>query len=279
MKYATVTTLKMVIGLSWALGWGGLTGCSVHNPASPAAATRAPKSFRVMSYNIHHGEGMDGKVDLQRIADLIQAEGADLVALQEVDKGTQRTDRRDLGAELAALTGMTCVFSNNFHYQGGEYGNAVLSRFPVKRWTNRHFQMLKPAEPRGLLQVVVDLPGGEMVFMSTHLDFSGDGVNRWSSVGEIEAVLPQYAGLPVILCGDFNDVPTSRVYRRLSETFDDTWVRAGAGDGFTIAANRPNKRIDYIWVSRNAPFTPVKAWVPSSLASDHLPVVAEFQFH
>src|SRR6266571_8013591 len=100
---------------------------------------KASKTFRVMTYNIHHGEGLDGKVDLLRIAELIKREGADLVALQEVDKGVERTARRDFPDELAALTGLTCVFSNNYHYQGGEYGNAVLTRFPVKRWSNTHF--------------------------------------------------------------------------------------------------------------------------------------------
>ena len=79
-------------------------GCaSTSKQASPAV-------FRVMTYNIHHGEGLDGKVDLQRIAELIKREQADIVALQEVDKGVQRTARRDLPAELAALTGLSlCV--------------------------------------------------------------------------------------------------------------------------------------------------------------------------
>src|SRR5678810_85346 len=109
-------------------------GCSTAEPTNQA-------TFRVMTYNIHHGEGLDGKVDLLRIAELIKREGADIVALQEVDKGTQRTARRDFPEELAALTGMTAVFSNNFAFEGGEYGNAVLTRFPIKRWTNLHYHM------------------------------------------------------------------------------------------------------------------------------------------
>lgn len=271
------TSSAAVAGLSLALLVASLTACSFRAPEPTGPPAPAPDTtFRVMTYNIHHGEGLDGKVDLQRIADLIQREGADIVALQEVDKGTERTARRDLGAELAALTGMTCVFSNNFHYQGGEYGNAVLTRFPVKRWTNQHYQMLRPGEQRGILQLVLDLHGREVVFMNTHIDYRGDDAERWSNVGEIEALVKQH-GKPIILCGDFNDVPDSRVCRRLAETFDDTWVRAGEGDGLTIPADKPRKRIDYIWISRGAPFTPVKAWVPRSLASDHLPVVAEFQ--
>ena len=118
-----------------------LIGCSTHSMHTK------PITLRVMTYNIHHGEGLDGKVDLLRIAQLIQREGADIVALQEVDKGVARTARRDLPAELAELTGMACVFSNNFPYQGGEYGNAVLTRFPVRRVTNTRYQMLRAGDP------------------------------------------------------------------------------------------------------------------------------------
>jgi endonuclease/exonuclease/phosphatase family metal-dependent hydrolase len=70
------------------------------------SAQEATNTFRVMTYNIHHGEGPDGKVDLGRIASAIKAEKADIVALQEVDRGTLRTRQRDLTAELAKLTGM-----------------------------------------------------------------------------------------------------------------------------------------------------------------------------
>lgn len=58
-------------------------------------------SFRVMSYNIHHGRGLDGKIDLERIANVIKKEGADIVTLQEVDKGVERSDRQDIAKELS----------------------------------------------------------------------------------------------------------------------------------------------------------------------------------
>ncbi|MBE0543973.1 MAG: endonuclease/exonuclease/phosphatase family protein [Verrucomicrobia bacterium] len=249
-----------------------VTGCQ--SASTPSEA----KTFRVMTYNIHHGEGLDGKVDLLRIAQLIKEEGADIVALQEVDKGVERTQRRDLPAELAALTGMTCVFSNNYHYQGGEYGNAVLTRYPVVRWTNRHYKMLRPGEQRGILQLVLKVHGREVLFMNTHIDYRADDSERWSNVAEIEELAKQYAGLPMIMCGDFNDTPESRVCRRIGESFDDTWARVGQGDGFTIPVKQPRKRIDYIWISKDKVFEPLKAWVPYSEASDHLPVVAEFRF-
>jgi endonuclease/exonuclease/phosphatase family metal-dependent hydrolase len=253
------------------LATGLWAGCQ-----SAPKQTQAP-AFRVMSYNIHHGEGLDGKVDLLRIAELIKREGAEIVALQEVDKGVERTARRDLPGELAALTGMTCVFSNNYHYQGGEYGNAVLTRFPVVRWTNRHYKMLRPGEQRGVLQLVLNVDGREIVFMNTHIDYRPEDSERWSNVKEIEELAKYYAGRPMIVCGDFNDTPESRVCRRLNESFDDTWKLIGEGDGFTIPAANPRKRIDYIWISKDKSLVPLRAWVPQSDASDHLPVVAELK--
>ena len=246
-------------------------GCTTRHPHP------APVVIRVMTYNIHHGEGLDGKVDLVRIADLIKQERADIVALQEVDKGVRRTALRDMPAELAALTGMTCVFSNNFSYQGGEYGNAVLTRFPVKRWSNHHYQMIRPNEQRGILQLVLDVRGRDLVVMNTHIDSRPDDAERWLHVGEIEVLTKAQGAIPVILCGDFNNLPTGRVYERLRETFQDAWLRVGAGDGFSFPASGPNRRIDYLWFNHAEALTPRKAWLPPSPASDHLPLVAEFE--
>ncbi|MFO1513112.1 MAG: endonuclease/exonuclease/phosphatase family protein [Verrucomicrobiota bacterium] len=244
---------------------------------TPERAKLSP-AFRVMTFNIHHGEGLDGKVDLPRIAEVIRHERADLVALQEVDKGVQRTARRDLPAELAALTGLTCVFSNNFHYQGGEYGNAVLTRFPVLSATNSHYQMLQTNEQRGILQLTLQVHGRPLVFMNTHVDYRGDDAERLLNVKEIQELVKRYAGNPMILCGDFNSTPDSRVHRRLKETFDDAWEIAGQGSGWTFPAKNPNKRIDYVWVSKAARVEPVEASVPESDASDHRPLVVEFRF-
>jgi endonuclease/exonuclease/phosphatase family metal-dependent hydrolase len=187
MTQRKIPRREMIRSLTAFLLAAGLcTGC---RSASDQTGAATGKTFRVMSYNIHHGEGLDGKVDLLRIAELIKREGAEIVALQEVDKGVERTARRDLPEELAALTGMTCVFSNNYHYQGGEYGNAVLTKFPVVRWTNRHYKMLRPGEQRGILQLVLTIHGREVVFMNTHIDYRPDDAERWSNVAEIEEIV------------------------------------------------------------------------------------------
>lgn len=236
-----------------------------------------PLTFRVMTYNIHHGEGTDGKIDLLRIAEVIKQEGADIVALQEVDRRVARTARRDLPEELAALTGMTCVFSNNFHYQGGQYGNAVLTRFPVLHWDNTHYNMLRPGEQRGLLQLVLGVAGRQLLFMNTHIDYRPDDTERLLNVEEIKQVAKRYGNVPTIICGDFNDTPGSRVHGKMKEQFLDAWETAGQGDGFTFSSDKPRKRIDHVFISKGSPLVPVKAWVPKPDASDHLPLVVELR--
>lgn len=249
-----------------------LTFPSSHVHASPTAKPL----IRVMTYNIHHGEGTDGKVDLERIAEVIRQQRADIITLQEVDRGVARTARRDLVAELAALTGMNYAFGKNLDYQGGDYGNAVLTRFPIVKQQNLHYKMLRPGEQRGLLQVVLKLGGRQFLLLNTHLDYRRDDAERLSNLDEIRRIPEQYKGLPVILCGDFNDTPGSATHLRAAESFIDTWERVGKGDGFSYSSTQPQKRIDYVFVSKGRRLTPLKAWVVESKASDHLPVVVEF---
>jgi endonuclease/exonuclease/phosphatase family metal-dependent hydrolase len=269
--------MKILLFMKWqnclatTMLWLGVAGCL----SAPIPA--APERIRVMTYNIHHGEGLDGKVDLARIATLITNAAVDIVALQEVDKGVERTGRRDLPAELAALTGLTCVFSNNYHYQGGEYGNAVLTRFPVRHATNHLFQMIRAREQRGLLQLVLRVRDQELVFWNTHLDAGSDDAERWAAVAEITALAAASASRPFLLCGDFNAVPTSRVAQQLAGQFDDVWARVGKGAGGTVPVGQPNRRIDYFWIGKNQQLIPKSAWLIQSEASDHLPVVAELE--
>src|SRR5687767_9252619 len=107
-------------------------------PSAPSAI--AKRSIRVMTYNIHVGVGMDKKLDLQRIADVINKERPDLVGLQEVDRGVERTQRKDEIVELASLTKMEYAFAHNLDYQGGQYGVAILSRFKINRIDHRMYQ-------------------------------------------------------------------------------------------------------------------------------------------
>ena len=119
--------------------------------ARTASSANFKKTLRIMTYNIHVGVGMDKKLDLKRIADVINKEKPDLVGLQEVDRGVKRTEGKDEIAELAALTRMDYAFAHNLDFQGGQYGVAILSRFLLKNVDHRMFENKREAERRGML--------------------------------------------------------------------------------------------------------------------------------
>ncbi len=243
--------------------------------ASTAFAAN-PITLRVMSYNIHHGEGLDGKLDLDRIARIITDARADIVGLQEVDRGVERTQKRDLPAELAKLTGMSVHFEKNIAHQGGEYGNAVLTRFPIKRATNTHLKSLASGEQRGVQQLVLDVQGREILFMNTHLDARRDPAEREHSSTELRAIVAAASAMPVILVGDFNAAPTAPSIAAVRAFLTDSWTVLSKEPGFTIPVKKPSKRIDYVWITP-ATITPVKMDVLHSEASDHLPIIAELR--
>jgi endonuclease/exonuclease/phosphatase family metal-dependent hydrolase len=247
------------------------SGCA----SRPAPGTEA--ALTVMTYNIRHGRGMDDRVDLERIARLIHEHRPDLVALQEVDQGVARTQGRDLPGELSRLTGMTVVFGKNIDHQGGDYGNAILSRHPVLASTNLHYRMLREGEQRGLLQTTIDLRGEQITFHSTHLDFRPDPAERLSNVVEIKAATDARPGQLTIVAGDFNDHPGGAVHDALKATFVDAWEQAGRGAGFTHSSTQPKSRIDYVFVRPVNGWKVTRAEVLPSLASDHLPLLVELR--
>lgn len=246
-------------------------GCTATKPET------ASTTLRVMTYNIQHGAGADNKIDLQRTAEAIKREKPDIVALEEVDRGVARTSRRNLPLELQFMTGMNVYFTNNFHFQGGEYGNAVLTRFPVLMQTNTYYKMIRPNEQRGIIQMILDVHGRKVLFMATHIDYRQDNTERLLNVAQIKEIIKQYPGLPIILCGDFNDFPGSTVYSEMRKSFSDTWHLVGNGKGLTYPSPEPKQRIDYIWISPDKTIQPLIAWVPDTKASDHRPFVAEFR--
>ncbi|HUE77924.1 MAG TPA: glycoside hydrolase family 3 N-terminal domain-containing protein [Longimicrobiales bacterium] len=263
------------------------SGCSpeaVRSPApSPgAAATAAGEDVRVMVYNIHAGKTAAGAPNLRDVAALIRARDADLVLLQEVDRGTERSGGVDQLAELERLTGLRGAFGRTLDYQGGEYGIAVLSRWPILSDTLIPLP-IEPAqeraggsyEPRGAQRVRVDAPGGAIGVLNTHLDASGDDRYRRQ---EVVTVLREAAALRAnhprtVVGGDFNAEPGSAVVGAMLEAgWSDAWRECGDGGlGHTFPADEPVKRIDYVFLS--PALTCQATTVLSTPASDHRPLL------
>lgn len=236
----------------------------------------AKKMLRVMTYNIHVGVGMDKKLDLQRIADVINRERPDLVGLQEVDRHVKRTEGKDEIAELAAMTRMDFAFAPNLDYQGGKYGVAILSRLPIKNTEHRMFENKRESERRGMLRVEIEVEKKTVNFVTTHLDYQFED-GRLFETEQLMKVLEGVKG-PLIVVADLNDVPEGSAYKLMRTRFDDAWITSRAkGDGFSYPADKPLKRIDHVFYRTGDRVRAKKAWVVDTLASDHVPVVAEIE--
>lgn len=232
-----------------------------------------PLQLRILSYNIHHGEGGDRKLDLERIARVIRLVEPDIVALQEVDKTVKRTQGVDQPAELARLTKLHVAFGANIELQGGHYGNAVLSRFPITRHKNHLLPKIDESEQRGVMVAEIKLPGANMplLFFATHLDFRADDRERLSSAKAINDLAAKHPRRPALLAGDLNDTPESETLRR----FAAVWTRANEKPMATVPVDRPTKQIDFILYRPQDRWKVIEVKVlEEAIASDHRAVFA-----
>lgn len=236
---------------------------------------RAPQTISVLTYNIHHAEGMDKKLDVERIAGVIRATGADLVAIQEVDQGTTRTNRLDTPAELGRLTKMHYAYGPAMEYQGGKYGNLVLSRWPIESKTVTALPGSGGVhEPRSVVAAVCVAQGEQIVFASTHLDFTKEPSDRLRQAKVIVAAF-ENERRPMILAGDFNCEIGSPPLALLEKL----WSNASASNSEkTCPADVPKVKIDHVLVR------PAEHWrvvevrvIPEVVASDHRPVLVTLE--
>jgi endonuclease/exonuclease/phosphatase family metal-dependent hydrolase len=236
---------------------------------------------RVATYNIHHGVGLDGRLDLDRIALVLEREHADLVGLQEVDRHfSSRSGHADQGQWLADRLGMTVVFGANMDLDPPEsgqprrgYGSAVLSRYPVEAPAHRLLARAAGTEQRGVVSVRVNVSGRPVAFCTTHLEHTSRGLRRRQVAGLLEQVADGPTSAVVV--GDLNATPHSPEVRALLGTLRDAWA-AGRGDGNTHRAERPRRRIDY--VLHTPDLVAERAHVAGGDGSDHLAVVADLTF-
>lgn len=245
-----------------------LASCAGVRPGSGGG-----REVSVLVYNIHAGKDAGGEANLDRVAELVGATGADLVLLQEVDRNTQRSGPTDQPAALGRLTGYDVAFGRTIGFQGGDYGVALLSRWPIERDTLVPLAVAgspESREQRGVLVAVVAAPGGRLAVLNTHLDASGDDVWRVREIAGVlrEAESVRGSGLPLLLGGDLNARPESPIHQSLRDAgFRDAWPGCGAGDGNTFPAGAPARRIDYLYLP--AGVTCTSARVLPGQASDH----------
>jgi endonuclease/exonuclease/phosphatase family metal-dependent hydrolase len=254
--------------------------------------------LKVLTYNVHQWEGQDGRMDVERLARIIEDSHASIVSLNEVlhPLYTSFSQREPL-AELAEILGMHWAFgeSDRLAYRPGWWGpigNAVLSRFPIAADKNHYLPRLPLTQGRNLLSadILLDAKRPFTIF-STHLDHAFEGTRLWQLRGVMDR-LRSSADRPHLLMGDFNThTPSSTqdhwftppVVRWLrNQGYVDAFALVGEGLPATLKYRVPFFRVDYIFV----PETMSQHLVSSrtlrggliEIASDHRPVLAEFNW-
>lgn len=246
---------KLYIALGLLLGSLCMSSCT------------APKenTLRMMTYNIHNAIGMDDKVDIERVSEVILREAPDVVAVQEVDSVTERSGKIDLLKEIGEQTGMCTSFAPAIEYQGGKYGIGILSKTAPK--SLKQIPLPGREEARTLLLAEFDA----YYFACVHLSLTAE--DRNASAALIRQVLPD-TDKPVFLAGDWNMEATFPEFKEMERTFtilNDTKES-------TYPSPQPEECLDYVVVAKQAgQDTPVEILsrevVEETVASDHRPVV------
>lgn len=254
-RYYLALTVAIVIAVL-------LSGCS------HVESTQQKQSYlRVLTYNVHHCQGTDGEFDYDRIAGIISALKPDIAALQEIDVKTNRASGADQAAVLAELTGLNYTFGRAIDFDSGQYGLAILSRFPIGDISNTPLKTQPGSEPRIALAARIKLDVGppEIILIDTHLCHRSEQTRTMQTTQLNEFANPR-SNIPVILVGDFNARPTSTPMNVLLES---NWLDAVA----------PQSRIDYVLLRRDDPWEIVDVTIiDEPVASDHDPVLVTLQW-
>jgi endonuclease/exonuclease/phosphatase family metal-dependent hydrolase len=237
-----------------------------------------------MTYNVHSCKGTDGKLSVERIAQVIIDCSPDVACLQELDVGRWRTGTVDQALKLADILEMEFHFHPALNVSDERYGDAILSRQPLKLVRAGALPSLPrrvALEPRGALWVLATVGSAHVQIINTHL-----GMARKERGAKIDALMgTEWLGHercrgPVILCGDFNALPCSPVYRHVRQHLRD------AQHGLrrhrprpTFPSRFPLFRIDHVFV--NDLFDVQAVYVPrgdlARMASDHLPLIVDLR--
>jgi len=234
---------------------------------------------RLVTWNIHGGLGRDGRRDLARIAELLEAVKSDVAALQEVGdahRGNVETELADQASWLGRRLGWFVAYGPNLVLRGQPYGNAVLSRYPIAHAHNYDLSVPR-REPRGCLRADLTLPGGASLHLfDLHLGLSG-GERRKQAAMLFSADLLRDAALaaPLVLCGDFNmwsPLP-GPIFRLLRTSLRDAAAVAGSRRA-TYPSSLPLLRLDRAYVDSSVEVLGcgIVNDARARAASDHLPL-------
>ena len=240
----------------------------IASPAFSQSNIDSTRIVKVLSFNILHGATTNGDFDLDAIAKVILDVDPDFVSLQEVDFKTKRAKNYDLATEMGWRTKMASLFGKAMDFDGGGYGEGVLSRWSITSSRNVPLPFGEGKEPRAALEITVAIPSGDTIsFIGTHLDHTRDNSSRIMQAKEINKAFASNP-YPSILTGDLNDVPGSVPMNILEEIWEPSYDRENPSP--TIPSTGPKKKIDYIMFKEKARWEVLETKVICDpIASDH----------
>jgi endonuclease/exonuclease/phosphatase family metal-dependent hydrolase len=245
---------------------------SLAGGAAPVHTSRdvSRPALRLMTYNIRHGRGADGRVDLGRIADVIATWSPDVLALQEVDVRRARSGAEDQAEALARRLGMDeAHFAPCVAHGGHEfYGIATLSRLPICGTRQLRLPHDGRYEPRSALLTRLSWGPGDLDLVNTHLS-----LRRSERAAQARVLNREFSGHDLVVAGDLNCTPFSGCYRVLLGS-----LRGATGRALTWPALLPVMQLDHVLYRGHLAVREAGA-VTGSLArraSDHLPIAATF---
>ena len=235
--------------------------------------------FRVATYNIHKCQGLDRRVRPKRIADVLKEIDADIIALQEVVGMDETARERNQVRAIAEELGFDFRIGENRRHRGGAYGNAVLSRLPFLEDRN-HDITWRQREPRGCLQVTLSSNNGAHVHIyNVHLGTAF--FERRSQAHRLLEVIHNHSTpeVPRIILGDFNEWTRGLATHLLSHHFKSAVPDYRVGRARTYPSVLPLMHLDHIYYDSAVELGSVTVHRSrlALVASDHLPVVADFR--
>ena len=233
--------------------------------------------LRVATYNIHKCVGIDRRYSPERIVSVLREIDADVIALQEVVSHSNLRERDDQASFIARELEMHFCVGENRIYNGGDYGNATLSRFPIAKYKNYDISVMR-REPRGCLSAVIDVDGvDEFQFLNLHMgtSFFERRKQIYKLLNSHTLQLPEPRGRRII-AGDFNEWSTGLTTRLLQTHYKSVDARAHLGTRRTFPGILPVVHLDHIYFDSG--FKLMAASVhrgrTALFASDHLPIWA-----
>jgi len=253
---------RIVAELSDLLIHPPLTACS----RSDAPVADAPTRSRIASWNIRAGRS----APLNAIAAELRSMGADVIALQEVDVRTRRDGFVDQPATLATILGFQYVFAASIKWDEGDYGLAILSRWPVAEVRRHRLDATAYGEPRIVLEVTVCARGRPLRLFNHHAD--GRVALRVAGFAELRGIVRARVGDGILVLGDFNEQSDAPGVRSL---IDAGLVDLGAERNIKTA---DSGRIDYLLADGPMARTASTARVWPTDKSDHNAVLTDLEW-